>query len=254
MDVKASVQRQFSQVAANYATSTVHATGPDLDAMVAAAGLHGVERVLDAGCGTGHTTLRFAEQAREVVAVDLTEQMLAEGRRLAREGGIENVSFRLGDVEQLEFPAGAFDIVTSRYSAHHYPHPRAALAELRRVLRPGGCLLMVDVMAPDEAAPDTFLNTVELLRDPSHVRDHTSSQWIQMMAEAGMAAEVVGTWPLRLDFRSWVARMRAAEATVVQIRVLMDGAPWEVRHALSIEEGYSFTVPVQLLQAQAQES
>ncbi len=254
MDVKDSIQRQFGQVAANYATSTLHTMGADLDAMVAAATLQGSERVLDAGCGAGHTALRFAERAREVVAVDLTEPMLAQARRLALERGIANITFRVGDVEQLEFPAETFDIVTSRYSAHHYPHPRVALSELRRVLRPSGRLLLIDVVAPEDPAPDTFLNAVELLRDPSHVRDHTSAQWIEMMAEVGLAAAVIGTLPLRLGFESWVARMRTPEAAVAQICSLMADAPREVRSALIIEEDCSFTVPVQLIQAQPDET
>ncbi|MCB0126315.1 MAG: hypothetical protein KDE58_28855, partial [Caldilineaceae bacterium] len=59
-DIKQSVQSQFGQVAANYATSTVHARGADLEAMLTAVPLIGNERVLDAGTGTGHTALAFA--------------------------------------------------------------------------------------------------------------------------------------------------------------------------------------------------
>src|SRR5262245_55828405 len=84
-DVKQSVQRQFGAVAANYATSPVHRGGPDLDAMLAAATPRGHERVLDAGCGTGHTALAFAPLVAEVVGADLTEAMLEQGRRLAAE-------------------------------------------------------------------------------------------------------------------------------------------------------------------------
>src|SRR5689334_164940 len=87
-DIKQSVQRQFGAVAANYVTSAVHRGGPDLDAMLAAAGARGGERVLDAGCGTGHTALAFAPHVAEVVGVDLTEAMLEQGRRLAEQRGL----------------------------------------------------------------------------------------------------------------------------------------------------------------------
>src|SRR5512146_775976 len=133
VDIKQSVQRQFGAVAANYTTSAVHRGGPDLDAMLAAAAPHGDERVLDAGCGTGHTALAFAPLVAEVVGVDLTEAMLEQGRGLAAQRGLANVAFQYGDVERLPFPDATFDLVTSRYSAHHYPHPLVALREFARV-------------------------------------------------------------------------------------------------------------------------
>lgn len=247
MDIKKVIQSQFGPVAANYATSAVHVAGPDLTAMLAAAAPGGTERVLDAGSGAGHTALAFAPHVAEVVAVDLTEAMVAQGRGLARQRGLANITFQRADVERLPFPDASFDLVTSRYSAHHYPHPVAALREFARVLRPGGTLLLADVVAPDMAAPDTFLNTIELLRDPSHVRDHTVEQWQRMMAGAGFAAEQLGAWPLRLEFESWVARMNTPFLAITQIRALIEGAPREVRAALALDEGYSFSVPTALL-------
>jgi SAM-dependent methyltransferase len=100
------------------------------------------ERVLDAGCGAGHTALAFAPRVAEVVALDLTEAMLAQGRKLAKQRDLTNIMFQRGDVEKLAFDDASFDLVTSRYSAHHYPHPLAAVRECARVLRPGGRLLL----------------------------------------------------------------------------------------------------------------
>jgi ubiquinone/menaquinone biosynthesis C-methylase UbiE len=215
--------------------------------MLAAADARSDQRALDAGCGTGHTALAFAPQLAEVVALDLTEAMLAQGRKLARDRRIANVTFQRGDVERMPFSDASFDLVTSRYSAHHYPHPLVALAEFARVLKPGGTFLLVDVAAPEPPAQDTFLNAIELLRDPSHVRDHTVEQWLHMCASVGFAAEALATWPLRLEFESWVARMNTPFLAITQIRALIDGATRDVRAALAIEEGYSFSVPTALL-------
>jgi SAM-dependent methyltransferase len=137
--------------------------------------------------------------------------------------------------------------VTSRYSAHHYPHPSRALAEIARVLKPGGAFLLVDLIAPADPAPDTLLNTIELLRDPSHVRDHTREQWLGMLHAAGLHSEVADSWPLRLEFDSWVARMRTPPDQVTAMRAAIDRAPHDVRAALAIQPDYSFTVEVALI-------
>jgi SAM-dependent methyltransferase len=200
-------------------------------------------------CGAGHTALAFAPRVAEVVGVDLTLAMLTQARRLAAERGLTNVTFERGDVEQLHFPDASFDVVTSRYSAHYYPHPLAALREAARVLRPGGGVLLVDVVSPEDPTQDTFLNAIELLRDPSHVRDHSVTQWHALFAAAGFAPETLGTWPLRLEFESWVTRMNTPFVAVNQLRALLDGAPREVRatFALGDKGEYSFSVPVALV-------
>lgn len=240
------VQQQFGAVAAQYAISPVHASGPDLTAMLDAAP-HGAAHMLDVGCGTGHTALAFAPRVSDVVAIDLTEAMLLQGQRLAAEQGIANVTFQRGDVERLSFAAETFDLVTSRYSAHHYPHPDEALREIRRVLKPDGVFLLVDVVAPDDPTQDTFLNTIELLRDPSHVRDHSVNQWLAKLESAGFVGETLGMWQVRLAFDSWVERMRTPAGAVAQIKWLADGAPREVHAAFAFERDHTFQVTTGLL-------
>lgn len=241
-DVKASVQQQFGQVAVNYATSTVHASGEDLTRMVQLAELTGVEQILDAGCGAGHTALAFAPHVSHVVAYDLTASMLEQVERLAAERRISNLITELGDVEYLPFEDASFDRVVSRYSAHHWPHPAKALAEFKRVLKPGGQFILSDIVAAEDATLDTFLQTIELLRDPSHVRDHSISQWQRMFAEAGFTAEVLFTWDLPLDFDAWVTRMATPAANVAMLKSLFDGAPSEVRDAMDVQPNYRFQI------------
>jgi ubiquinone/menaquinone biosynthesis C-methylase UbiE len=240
--IKATVEQQFSPVADNYRTSSVHAGGEDLRQMVLHAALSGSEQVLDAGSGAGHTALAFAPHVARVVSVDLSQAMLAQGEHLAAERGLTNVEFRQADVESLPFADGAFDLIVSRYSAHHWPHPQAALAEFRRLLRPGGRLLLDDIVSYDDFTCDTHLQALELLRDRSHVRDHSAAAWKTMLLQADFAPEVVFTWSLRLDFVSWVQRIATPAEDVAAIRRLLDHAPAEVRDLLRVEADHSFTL------------
>ena len=247
MNIKETVNQQFSQVAANYTTSAVHAKGEDLSKMVDYAALQGDEIVLDAGCGAGHTALAFAPHVAKVIAVDLSGAMLEECRETAAARNIHNCDFRVGDVEKLAFADHSFDLVVSRYSAHHWPHPQRALEEFARVLRPGGRLILSDVVSFDDATCDTYLQAIELLRDPSHVRDHTVNQWLAMMAAAGFRAENLFNWSLYIDFVSWVERMQTPTTNAAQIRQLFDGAPSEVRRAMKVEASHDFNFACAIL-------
>jgi SAM-dependent methyltransferase len=242
-DVKAAVQQQFGNVAANYATSTVHASGEDLNRMVQFANLAGNERALDAGCGAGHTALAFAPHVAQVVAYDLTASMLDQVNQLASQRGVTNLITQRGDVEVLPFDDASFDVVVSRYSAHHWPHPARALSEFKRVLKPNGQFILSDIVAAEDPTLDTFLQTVELLRDPSHVRDHSISQWNMMLRDTGFTSEVLFTWQLPLDFDSWVTRMATPAPSVSIIKTLFDGAPSEVRVAMDVQPNYHFQIP-----------
>lgn len=247
--IKVTVEQQFSPVADNYRTSSVHAAGEDLGQMVAAAALSGGEQVLDAGSGAGHTALAFAAHVARVVSVDLSTAMLAQGERQARERALHNVEFRQADVESLPFAGKSFDLIVSRYSAHHWPHPQQALREFRRLLRPGGRFLLSDIVSYTDFTTDTHLQTLELLRDRSHVRDHTVEAWLAMLADNGFAGTPVFAWSLRLEFSSWVQRMATPTGDVAMIRRLLDHAPSEVRAALHVEADHSFTLQGALIKA-----
>ena len=244
-DLKGAVQEQFGPVAANYLTSAVHAQGEDLPVMVQAANLHGDERVLDAGCGAGHTAATYSPHVAEVVALDFTAAMLRQVEVLAGDRGLENVSTRLGDVEALPFRDATFDLVVSRYSAHHWAKPEQALREFRRVLRGDGMFVLSDVLGFGDYVCDTYLNALEVLRDPSHVRDYTLEEWEGFFAGAGFELEVVFSYRIFLDFEEWTERMETPEANRVAIRALYGSAPAEVTKALGMrKDGHFFQCAV----------
>ncbi len=94
-------------------------------------------RLLEIGCGMGMDSVRLARCGFQVTALDLTEAALDVARRYAREQAA-HVDFRLGNAERLDFADESFDAVYSFGVLHHTPHPDKAVAELHRVLKPGG--------------------------------------------------------------------------------------------------------------------
>jgi SAM-dependent methyltransferase len=114
---------------------------------VAAVAPHGT-RVLEVGCGPGHLSIRLARRhGLEVTGLDLDPAMIARARANADRGGNggeRRPSFLVGDVASLAFPDRSFDLVVSTMSMHHWADPAAGLAEIGRVLRPGGRALVWD--------------------------------------------------------------------------------------------------------------
>ncbi len=253
-DVKAHVQRQFADVAANYRTSKVHAAGVDLGLMVAAADPQADMLALDAGCGAGHAALALAKRAGKVFACDFTRAMLDQVEALACERGVDNLTLQQADVEQLPYPAASFDIVATRYSAHHWQQPERALAEFRRALKPTGVFVISDIMASEDFAQDTFLQTIELLRDPSHVRDFRASEWLTMLRAAGFVAEAPQRFALSLHFATWTQRMRTPRSNRDMIKSLFAGASDDIRIGFGLPaqiggDDFSFTIPGAVIQA-----
>jgi len=234
------VTRQFGPRAAAYVASAVHAQGEDLDELRTFAEAQRFGRVLDLGCGGGHVGFALAPFARDVVAFDLSEAMLAAVAAEAAARGISNLTTRQGAAETLPFEDGAFDFAATRYSAHHWQDVPAALREARRALKPGAVLMVMDVVAPENVLCDTFIQTVEMLRDPSHVRDYSVREWAAMLKAAGFAPEEAKRRRIRIDYASWIARMQTPKVQADAILALMTQMPDEVRSHFAIEPDGSF--------------
>src|SRR4029079_3322625 len=125
---------------------------------------------LDVACGPGIVVEALARDAGGVVGCDLTPEMLEKARQRCAAAKLTNVRFVPGRAEALPFEDAEFDVVVSRSALHHFLDPAATLREMARVLRPGGRMVTVDVMASEDPAEAALHNALEILRDPSHVR------------------------------------------------------------------------------------
>lgn len=129
---------------------------------------NGDERAVDVGTGAGALAFALAPLVREVVGVDRVPELLA----LARERTVAhpNVTFVEGDATHLPFEDGSFDLAGTLRTLHHVSRPELVLAELVRVTRRGGRLLVVDQVAPVDPLAALALDRFERARDPGHTR------------------------------------------------------------------------------------
>jgi ubiquinone/menaquinone biosynthesis C-methylase UbiE len=245
------VDDQFSPRANDYVQSIVHAGGDDLDALEAVAIREKPDRAVDVGSGGGHVAYRLADHARLVTAVDLSAAMLDAVKDTAQQRGLSNIETVVAPAEQMPFDDASFDFLGCRFSAHHWRDFEAGLREARRVMKPGATAVFIDVVSPKHAVFDTHLQTVELLRDPSHVRDYTMSEWTAALDRAGFRVRNTQTRRLRMDYPTWVERMRTPAPHRAAIRSLQQSASVETTAYYAIEADGSFMLDALQIEASA---
>jgi ubiquinone/menaquinone biosynthesis C-methylase UbiE len=215
--------------------SPLHAAGEDLDRLLAWGAARRADRVLDVATGGGHTALAFAGIARRVVAYDLTEPMLAAARAHVRGRGAATVEFVAGDAGGLPFRDESFDVVTCRTAAHHFADVAAAVRQIHRVLRPGGSLLLQDILGHDDAASAAFILEVEKRRDPSHVRSYRAAEWKAFLRAVGLTVmEDAVIWKLR-EWNEWTGRMRMTTEARRELEAFVRQAPERCRAAFDFK-------------------
>lgn len=233
MSNKERVTAIFGANAAHYVDSKPHALGPSLARLVEVTQPLPEWAVLDVASGTGHTALAFAPSVASVVASDLTRAMLVEAERLAAARGVDNLSFSVADVEDLPFPAAAFDLVTCRIAPHHFPDIGRFLAEAVRVVRPGGLVAVVDNIVPGSRLrgkkarltreAGEYVNGFEAYRDPSHVRCLSVDEWVAAFQSAGLSLMAQEQIEKRIEFEKWAGRHD--ELTRTRLKVMLLQAP-----------------------------
>jgi SAM-dependent methyltransferase len=217
-----------------YTTSVAHTDQQVLGRMVEIASPRTEWHVLDIGTGTGHTAFAFSPHVCDVLGLDLTEEMLREARRLAKEKGTANVSFRTADVHHLPPELDAsFDLVTCRRAAHHFSDITRALAEMARTLRPGGVLLIDDRSAPEDDWIDETMHRLDCLHDASHVRQYRASRWIELLEAAGLDVELVEPYVKQRPITALTDRVSAQN--VAEIHAILGGLSRDQQAALGLE-------------------
>ncbi|MDQ1130662.1 demethylmenaquinone methyltransferase/2-methoxy-6-polyprenyl-1,4-benzoquinol methylase [Microbacterium sp. SORGH_AS 888] len=213
----ARVSGMFDQVAAGYdRTNTVLSLGNDRLWRIAttrAVAPRPGQRILDLAAGTGASSVSLARSGAEVVAADFSPGMIAEGAR--RHGDVPNLTFQQADATALPFDDDAFDTVTISFGLRNVSDPQLALAEMRRVAKPGGRLVVCEFSHPQQPV---FAGLYRFYNDrilPVVAKSVSSN------AEAyDYLNESIRDWP---DQRALCARIREAGWTDVAYRDLTFG-------------------------------
>ena len=196
---------------------------------------------LDVACGTGLVARALAVRTRHVTALDATPEMLATGKKRADVEGVSNVVFQRGDAARLPFLYGSFSLVISRFSLHHVAGPDEVAAEMVRVCRAGGRVVVADLVSKPGLPGDP--DRMERLRDPSHGTMLAVEAIVGLLTRAGAAPGTADVFDVERPLRPWLEQAGTPGAVAHQVEeelsgelsggaptglrpVLVDGEPW----------------------------
>lgn len=233
-DLTSHARERFGPRAGSYRTSELHAGGPDLTLLMEWLAPRPGQRALDVATGGGHVALALARSGVDVEACDLTPEMLEVARVLL---GDEDCTarFAVAEADALPYPDAAFDIVTCRIAAHHFPDAQAFFNEVARVLKPGGRFGFQDQTLPPEGPSAVPVDVFERTRDSSHNQAYNEKGWMTLIERAELVVERSTLVDKRHDFGDWTARQNSDEATVAELTRQMAEAPDGMRRWLEPE-------------------
>lgn len=211
MDHFSRVKEEFKRQAETLSVAPVFTDSGILEQIHAAIKPTKKMNLLDLGCGPGIVTAAMAPDVREVVAYDLTPEMLNQAMKRCQEAGLKNVRFELGRAEHLPFEDESFDGVVTRLTIHHFLDPRPVMSEVVRVTRRGGKVFVADVVSSESEEEATLHNALETLRDPTHVRMFSPSDMLELVKTAGLRITSTVTWEMKRDYDEWIRITNAPE-------------------------------------------
>ncbi|PDY47009.1 class I SAM-dependent methyltransferase [Bacillus pseudomycoides] len=229
------VKTQFGSNAEKYVNSQIHAKGSDLQYVVQQVKNRKNIRLLDIATGGGHVANLLAPIFKEVVALDLTEKMLEKAKAFIQTNGHENVSFVVGNAEDLPFSNQSFDTIICRIAAHHFSNPSQFIFEVHRKLEENGLFILIDNVSPENLEYDTFYNFIEKKRDPSHRRALRKTEWISLLEKQGLQMQSCFTFEKQFNFDWWCNMMDVPSPTRSKLTDCMMKASNEMKEFFNIQ-------------------
>jgi SAM-dependent methyltransferase len=252
-DHREAIVDQFTRQAIPFSTAPGIKDEQALRLLIEFTGAGPDDTVLDVACGGGLVVCAFARVVRHATGIDLTPAMIERARAVQREQGLDNVTWRLGDVLPLPYADGAFSIVTSRFAFHHFLDPQAVLAEMKRVCVPGGKVVVADTDASADTTKAAEFNRMEKLRDPSHVRAMPLAEHLELFRRVGLPAPRTTGYRLEGELEALLGRSFPLPGDADKIRQIFAASLEDDRLGIPMQrdgEQIRYAYPVAILVSQ----
>lgn len=241
------IRKNFGERALDYRLSSTHANPLDLERMIELIRPSADNIALDVATGGGHTAIALAKSVKQVVAIDITPEMLAEAKVASDQEGLGNITFEVENVHNLNFRDGEFDIVASRFAVHHFSDVRLALQEMCRVLKPGGKFYVLDCSVLDGEELEREINRIELLRDSSHQYSYSPRLWHQLLEELPLTIDQASVIKDQYELPQWYDRMGTDLRNREEIVRVLNGLSIESKIGYPFGDDYMATYRFEIL-------
>jgi ubiquinone/menaquinone biosynthesis C-methylase UbiE len=228
------VQHQFRRQTEVYAAMPLVNDPELLSHIVSISGVAKSHQVLDVACGPGFVTMAFAPHCTSVVGIDATDRFIARAKAEAAMRRLDNVTFLVGDAERIPYPDESFDVAVCRFAVHHFPRPATVLSEMKRIVRPGGRIVIVDMLVSEDSAKAAYRNEMERLCDPSHARALPGSEFEHMFSRLGLELTYKQTFKSTYSVADWIAHGAPTAERAARIMEMMEASVAEDKSGLAV--------------------
>ena len=207
------IQKAFGEQAQGFDAGNYHLSKSEYqEYMIKKTEPQSSDHLLEVAAGTCICGRAYASHVNHVTCLDATPAMLKVGKKEAEDAGISNITFVKGIAEELPFLDNSFDIVISRLAFHHFVNPEEIFTEMKRVLKPGGKLVLMD-MVPQKEELRAQIDEMEQMRDFSHVKELTTTEMRNLYEKKGMKLLTQECIKVPVSVEAWMELTHTPEET-----------------------------------------
>lgn len=237
------IVEQFSKQASSYTSITSHSDS--LGKLISIALASKEDKVLDIACGSGIISCEFAKYTNHVTGIDITEEMLNEARKLQIKQNLKNITWEIGDVENLPYEDNSFSIVVSRFGFHHFLNPLKVLSEMKRVCNPNGIVMIVDVSLP--ATKIVKYNEMEKNRDSSHVKALSLTEFSNLFKKVDFQHLNIDSYSMKIGLKEQLEASFPSDGSALKKMIIEDVEINDLGiNVTNINDEYFLHYPIQI--------
>jgi ubiquinone/menaquinone biosynthesis C-methylase UbiE len=240
------IVEQFSKQAEGYTSITSHSDS--LEKLISITSASKKDTVLEVACGSGIVSCEFSKYVKSVVGIDMTQGMLDEAKKLQLKETIKNVNWQIGEAENLPYDDESFSIVISRFGFHHFLNPFKVMSEMKRVCKPGGILVVVDVALPDSKIEK--YNEMEKNRDCSHVAALSLTEFSSLFNKVGLKKLKFDFYTMQIELEEQLEASYPKDLNALKNMIINDVGVNDLGiNVTKISDAYFLNYPIHIFSA-----